>query len=305
MTEKKQDKKARKIDVHCRPALNSDTVDVMELTRTIWDGEDYVPQVWAEWLADTGGRLAVAEYENRIVGLSKLTQLSPVDWWMEGLRVHPEYEGRGIASRLHDYLLDYWLQNGKGTIRLATASFQVKVHHISERTGFQKIAEFTPYIAPSVKYEGSIPLESLFQPLSTAHIPHAINLIKTNPTSDFAAGLVNLSWKWLRYSEVYLIDEIQKGHIWWWRGGLGLLAILIDDDFEGETVPVISLLACNLDELPTLLMDYRYLANQLGFKKANWFAPLHPELEPVLLAGGYQREWDASLYIYSKDHPGI
>ena len=47
------------MDVACRPARQSDTVDVMELTRTIWEGEDYVPQVWASWLADRRGRLAV------------------------------------------------------------------------------------------------------------------------------------------------------------------------------------------------------------------------------------------------------
>jgi hypothetical protein len=44
----------------CRPALPKDTPDVIELTRTIWGGEDYVPVVWAEWLEDYEGTLAVA-----------------------------------------------------------------------------------------------------------------------------------------------------------------------------------------------------------------------------------------------------
>jgi hypothetical protein len=34
----------------CRPALPKDTPDVMELTRTIWEGEDYVPKVWGSGL---------------------------------------------------------------------------------------------------------------------------------------------------------------------------------------------------------------------------------------------------------------
>src|SRR5512133_3688147 len=67
--------------VTCRTARASDTDDVMELTSTIWDGGDYVPQVWAEWLLDQHGRLVVAEYEGKVVGLGKLTRLSDQDWW--------------------------------------------------------------------------------------------------------------------------------------------------------------------------------------------------------------------------------
>ena len=39
----------------CRPALPMDTPDVIELTRRIWEGEDYVPHVWAEGLQDPDG----------------------------------------------------------------------------------------------------------------------------------------------------------------------------------------------------------------------------------------------------------
>jgi len=43
----------------CRPALPKDTPDVLELTRTIWDGHDYLPAVWDDWLRDYDGMLAV------------------------------------------------------------------------------------------------------------------------------------------------------------------------------------------------------------------------------------------------------
>ena len=47
--------------VVCRPALAKDTEEVMELCSHIWDGGDYIPQVWDEWLADPDGLLGVAE----------------------------------------------------------------------------------------------------------------------------------------------------------------------------------------------------------------------------------------------------
>ena len=34
-----------------RPTLPSDTPDVLEFCKRIWDGHDYIPYVWDEWLA--------------------------------------------------------------------------------------------------------------------------------------------------------------------------------------------------------------------------------------------------------------
>jgi hypothetical protein len=83
-----------RLKVTCRPAQVDDTPDVLELTHTIWEGEDYNPQVWQDWLADTQGLLAVAEHDGRVLGLGKLTCLAAGQWWLEGLRTHPEFERR-------------------------------------------------------------------------------------------------------------------------------------------------------------------------------------------------------------------
>ncbi len=34
------------------------------------EADDYVPQVWDEWLADPGGKLLAAEVDGRVVGLA-------------------------------------------------------------------------------------------------------------------------------------------------------------------------------------------------------------------------------------------
>jgi GNAT superfamily N-acetyltransferase len=130
--------------VVCRPALPKDTQQVLDLTRQIWEGEDYVPYVWEEWLSDYEGMLSVVEYGGRVIGLGKLSLLAPGQWWLEGLRIHPEFQGRGIGSHLHNYLIERWLKIGDGVIRLVTGSSRLAVHHMSERTGFKKIGELTP-----------------------------------------------------------------------------------------------------------------------------------------------------------------
>jgi len=54
---------SNRIQVHCRPAQERDTPAVLELCSHIWDGDDYVPEMWQGWLADPYGRLLVAEYQ--------------------------------------------------------------------------------------------------------------------------------------------------------------------------------------------------------------------------------------------------
>jgi len=49
--------------------LAQDTPAMLEITRTIWDGQDYVPYEWDRWLHDASGCLAVAELSGRVVGL--------------------------------------------------------------------------------------------------------------------------------------------------------------------------------------------------------------------------------------------
>ncbi len=182
-----------RLKVTCRPAQAEDTPDMLELTRTIWQGEDYVPDVWQDWLADAQGILAVAEYAGRVLGLGKLTRLAAGQWWLEGLRTHPEYEGRGIAASLHAYLVDTWLRNGDGTLRLATASFRKAIYHLSDRSGFAKVGEFSPFRAPAV--QGST---RAFQPMQESQAASALASLRASPTLALCGGLIDLGWEWVR-----------------------------------------------------------------------------------------------------------
>ena len=285
----------------CRPALPKDTPDVMELTSTIWEGEDYVPYVWSEWLADLEGLLAVAEYSGRVVGLSKLTRLGPAEWWLEGLRVHPDFEGRGIASRLHEYLLDYWQRTGSGVIRLGTASFRKPVQHLCERTGFSKVAEYSIYSAPVLHGSDSNTTATNFTPLNIDEAQAAVDLALQSPALSLVNGLMDTGWQWATPAAHYLHDAVSKRQAWWWHKPRGLLVARSDEE-KGIKTAVIQLIVCPIAEMAQCLQDFRQMAGAMENDRAGWLAGLHPELEPILMAAGFQRDWDASLYIYEKMH---
>lgn len=283
----------------CRPALPMDTAQVMELVSHIWEGHDYIPYVWEAWLADPQGLLAVAEYGGRIVGLDKLSYISPGQWWLEGLRVHPEFEGRGIASHLNDYLLAYWTQHGSGFVRFTTSSERVKVHRLTTHRGFVKIGDYAFYRASAL----AEPVD-VFKPVLREDIPDALQAIQQSPSLSLLNGLMDYGWRWAEPSREGLEWAVDAGYAWWWQGKRGVLAFWEDED-ESRKYLVLHLIACPAEDIPACLLDLRRQAARSGYADLEWTVPLHPELLHWLEPAGFNRSWDELLFMFEKRHPDL
>jgi GNAT superfamily N-acetyltransferase len=293
---------SERLKVHVRPAHESDTEDMLELTGKIWEGHDYVPMEWADWLADPDGALLVAEYQGHVIGLGKLSRLAGEDWWMQGLRVHPEYARRGVATQITEGLVTAWQAQGSGAVRLATSSQRLPVHRLCERLGFVKVSEISVFVALTGLEEapGTIPLKLDFLPLLSGEAEAATQFAMNSPTLALADGLMDLRWQWAAPRPVHLQRAIDREQAYWWRGDQGLLAIHIDQDEDAPTRPYLELAACKIEWLAPLLLDYRRLAASLGYQQAAWNAALHPDLMPILQQAGFQRDWEHALFVYSK-----
>ncbi len=278
--------------VVCRPALAKDKEPVIELCSHIWEGHDYIPRVWDEWLADPEGLLGVAELKGRIAGVFKLTKFQAHEWYMEGLRVHPDFRDKGIASHIHGYVVETWRRMGSGTIRLVTHSENVKVHHMCEQMGFRRIVEFIHYQAAALQEAVHV-----FTLLNMAEAITALEYVSASPVHAYSACLINLEWVYADPQIKHIQEAISDSHAWWWRNGAGFLSIWDDED-EGLHNPGVQLIGSAVSDLQELLMGYRRLMGALGYPTAGWMAPNHPEVISSLESAGFERDWDKSLYIY-------
>jgi GNAT superfamily N-acetyltransferase len=283
----------------CRPALPRDTADVKEFTKFIWNGHDYVQYIWGEWLADPEGILVVAEYAGHAVGLAKITLLAPGQWWLEGFRVDPKFQGRKIGSHLHAYIEDWWLEHGDGIARLMTSSQRVQVQHLCEKLGYTRTGEVAGFLAPPL-----IEPTDAFRLLQENEFQEAVEFAENSPSLRLNNGLIDLGWRFVTPNPDTFQELARKKLAWWWRGREGLLLAWEDEGEtpEDERLLAIGLPACQVDVLPEFLLDIRRLVAQTGYAKVFWIAPIRAELTVLLKEAGYTRDWENAGYIYEKQH---
>jgi GNAT superfamily N-acetyltransferase len=269
----------------------------MEFTKFIWDGHDYIPYVWNHWLKDPHGILAVAEYGGHAIGLAKVTLLAPGQWWLEGFRVDPKYQGLKVGSHIHGYIDEWWMENGDGTVRLMTNSKNTRVHHLCEKLGFQKIGEGVGFIA--------LPLEEATDTFTPAtDLKECAEFALESESVSLSNGIADFGWRVLQPDESALRIFTTPGADFehkalWWRDRQALITTWEDDD-DGERVLGVGLVACQMKDLPALLLDVRRLAKSV--KNLFWIPFSHPQIFAALDEAGWGRKWENSGFLFEKRH---
>jgi GNAT superfamily N-acetyltransferase len=293
--------------VICRPALERDLDEIKEFCKTIWDGQDYVPDVIDDWLHDSQGMFAVAEYEGRAIACSKITWLADGQWWLEGFRVDPDYQGLKVGSLIHHYVDQWWIERGDGLLRLMTSSKNKTVHHLCDITGFMKLFEVCGYKTEPVDGDTDMftPAASSDQDLQPVieFVRRSPSMVMTNHVVDFGWHCVNPIYKGA-LSELFSGYSSLASNFFWWRKDKGLMIVWDDfDPEEGRQTMGIGVLACELDNMSAFLMDVRHLAAEQEKTTVFWLAPIHKQIQAALKQAGFSSDWDNTAYVFEKKHP--
>ena len=150
------------LPIRVRRAAPADTPAVLDFTRATWDGWDYVPSVWSEWLEATDGVLLVAlpavphELDlfgrplsaDRPVGIARVAMLSEREAWLEGLRVDPGVRTRGIARLIHAAGLEWARAQGATRVRYATGEDNEGSHRLGVHHGFRLLRPWRSWQPP-------------------------------------------------------------------------------------------------------------------------------------------------------------
>jgi RimJ/RimL family protein N-acetyltransferase len=141
--------------IEYRKLIHEDYKDIVDISKDIWDGADYLPDIFHSWIEDGGEFIgAVDSTSNKVIGVDKYSILHDGTGWLEGLRVHRNYRGRGIAKELTQRVLNRAKEDIKtGKInRIAFSAYIDSVESISlmKKLGFKLEQE---YIIVTKNYE--------------------------------------------------------------------------------------------------------------------------------------------------------
>jgi len=163
-------------ELNIRIATMDDIEDIAAISRTTWDGDDYLEKKAPRWIRDSS--LYAGELDSKVVGTFRLSAMPEGVLWMEALRVHKDYRNRGYGRQLADASFETgkkMIGSGKAKcMEFSTYFKNAESIHISISQGFRIVNRFMLMrkegIDPSTRIERFEPLERDFAGI-IQHIP--------------------------------------------------------------------------------------------------------------------------------------
>jgi len=271
-----------------RPVRPADRERILEITRDVWNGRDYIPRVFDRWVGDAGAAFQAAEVEGTVVGVQRLRPYAPGLIWYEGLRVAAEHRRHGIARTMLEAAIAEAREQKFREMRLATRD--APAIGLFESAGFKRLVEVKWW--RGIRVEGGEP----------ARIPDAAEARRL--------------WAWMEASPGFALyggvlpdlngardvdaDELERLA----RGGLVRVgpagrAVAALREPWGQNVAV-SMLAGTGGALRELLMALRFEADADGLNHVTVnLPPGHPAQEDLRATGYDFADAEASAYVYA------
>ena len=284
-------RKRRSDKVKIRRAIAADKAPILEICKNIWNGHDYLPGVWDDWLADKDSRLIVATVKGRTVGVAHASVQTPDVAWLEGVRVHEQYRGLGIAGMLNKALVGWARRRRARVARLCTGS-----SNIASKKHLEKIG---------------LPLLQTFQRLDSTRGLHVKPAGVTRPR-----GSTKALWEWLNARPEFADNRAMYSDGWTWypltaqvirkhvahgrvlissrNGQPSALCILLDED----KVLTMGFVAGVPRDVGKLIRMFRFLMFRKKCGKLRILLPSKSRLVPALQRSGFEKV--AKILVYQK-----
>ena len=216
-----------------RPVRPADKERVIAFTLNTWgdDEDDYIKDVFDEWVADPHGPFTAAVLDGQVVGIAKLTDRGDDEWWLEGLRIDPAYRRQGIAREFNRHHLEQVKRLGGRVVRYMTGGENAGSQAIGARAGFQHIITYRAYLA-GVSDEFPLPAA-----LSDDDVPRLAQWIDS-PLMRYLHGVYRDGWSARTLTEAELQRVVAAKLVYGLkdaRSNLTAWALLRSEEFDDDS----------------------------------------------------------------------
>ena len=263
---------------------------VVEISGDVWEGADYLPDVFDEWASDPGASFQAAELEGTVVAVQRLRPIARRVMFYEGLRVAASHRRRGIARVMLRQAIDESRGLGFQQMRLYTGNPDAGNLFSSE--GFRLLTDCSVWTARRV--EGGDP-PRLPPPSDAAGLAERL---RTDPARAAYGGVV-ADWHATLDVDADLLERLaERGLVRIGAGGRGLVLLR---QGARRRLPV-TFLAGSGAAVQDLLLGLRFEADSLDMDGVAVLAPAtHPAAEDIVEAGYDRAEGEGHAYVYALD----
>lgn len=127
------------MDFKFRRITVADKKRVLEVCRDIWEGTDYLPLVFDDWVSDENSWFIGVTFKSELIGFQRVNFITPKDAWLEGLRKDQKCNVKGVGKALNNYILSELKKiPGLRSIRLSTYIHNYESISIFKKYGFRE-----------------------------------------------------------------------------------------------------------------------------------------------------------------------
>lgn len=193
-----------------REAVGSDKAPLMEFIRHVWGGHDYIPRVWDDWISDKKAVLLVVEVDGSPVGMNRMRFMPDGSGWLEGVRIHPDYRGRGLASMLGRASMEVGAKRGVNVYRLTSHARNWRAHRQVKKMGLAEVSRLSVYEpAPGARFRGQKGVREVAQD----EVEEAFEEISTTREYRLGDGLYWDTFSAARLTHDLLAHEVRAGNV--------------------------------------------------------------------------------------------
>lgn len=126
-----------------RPIQPADKPRLLEIAAQIWEGHDYLPNIFDAWIADPDHCFEGMELAGQLVGCGGILAFDATRGWLEGLRIDPAMQKRGLGRVMVRHVLTVARERGFQNLSFSTYFKNAASIRTSESFGFRRVASYT------------------------------------------------------------------------------------------------------------------------------------------------------------------
>lgn len=205
--------------------LNSkDIPQILEISKDIWDGTDYIPGLISQWIEAPNTQMVGIFSPNspeHLLGFMRMNWNNPTSVWLEGGRIRASHQKSGLGKILLEFVLNKCDKEGVKIAQYDTSSRNFGSIALARKYGFVEKTRMRALYIENPNLEKLIKLPENLQYLTSSNAFELLQTIENGPNAE-----LNLGWAYIPFTEEVIIKNTSR----WIRNNEAITLIYSNKD---------------------------------------------------------------------------